>query len=131
MQLPAGRTEPSAGQAAGRPKILQPANNTVITLEDKSLEILCEAQSKWATLHSIYWLVNNTFVEDAYPDGRVTEQRGEAVEQMLRFRPLQLEDFHNKFTCVVQDPSGRAVKHFNLKQELDGIRLIEKEDRRE
>ncbi|XP_044142457.1 interleukin-1 receptor type 2-like isoform X1 [Bufo gargarizans] len=112
------------------PQILLPANDTVISKEGDSLRIECRAQTRWPRLHNVYWLVNNMFVEDVYPDGRVTEQSGGAlavnrtVEQTLEFTTVQSEDFGNTFTCVVQDPSGTDVKHFNLNPENDGGRII-------
>ncbi|XP_077156010.1 interleukin-18-binding protein [Ranitomeya variabilis] len=153
MQLPMGRTERGSAQGLERilgsslfstlllytlinmtvasPKILHPADNTVITKDGKSLQILCSAQTKYTRFYNIYWLVNKTFVEDAYPDGRVTEQSGAAlavnmtVKQTLNFTSLQPEDFRTTFTCLVVDPSGTDMRHFSLFPENDGdIRLI-------
>ncbi|XP_073404449.1 interleukin-18-binding protein [Dendrobates tinctorius] len=113
------------------PKILYPADNTVITMDGKRLQLLCSAQTKYARFHNIYWLVNKTFVEDAYPDGRVSEESGGAlavnrtVKQTLNFTSLQPEDFRTTFTCVIVDPSGTDMRNFSLIPEDEGhVRLI-------
>ncbi|KAM4047434.1 interleukin-1 receptor type 2-like isoform 2-T2 [Anomaloglossus baeobatrachus] len=137
MRLPAGRTEGRTGLGAASPKILHPKDNTVITKEGEGLNIQCRARTKYQRFHNIYWLVNNTFVEDAYPDGRVSERSGGllavhmTVEQALNFTLMEPEDFRTTFTCVVQDPSGSDMKNFILSPEDNGcIRLIEVKDRR-
>ncbi|XP_069828002.1 interleukin-18-binding protein [Dendropsophus ebraccatus] len=148
MQLPAGRTRLCSAQGQGRvgglslltalliyslinvtaamrrPKIIYPTNTTIISREGEALSVPCTAETTYQRFHNVYWLVNGTFVEDVYPDGRVTEktagpkpsnQRNFTVTQTLEFRTLQPEDFRNTFTCVVQDPSGGDQKRLRFK----------------
>ncbi|XP_071989861.1 interleukin-1 receptor type 2-like [Engystomops pustulosus] len=119
-------------------KILSPENNTIIDTQDKNLTITCKAETRWLRFHNIYWLVNDTFVEDAYPDSRVTEHskgitRGKTVEQILEFGPLEVKDFRTTFTCVVQDPSGGDIRRLTLvpeKSDISKVRIIVKKDGR-
>ncbi|XP_075054469.1 interleukin-18-binding protein isoform X2 [Mixophyes fleayi] len=116
----------SSGPASHRPKILYPEDNTVITKEGGECTISCTAETKWPRFHLVYWLVNNSFIEDAYPDGRVTEKAQRLqkdnklynVTKPLVFTTTQPEDFTKTFTCVIQDPSGVHTKHFKLLPEV-------------
>ncbi|XP_063806951.1 interleukin-18-binding protein [Pseudophryne corroboree] len=112
----------STTAASHLPKILYPEDSTVTTKKGDSCRILCTAETRWPRFHVVYWLVNNSFIEDAYPDGRVREQAESLrkdempcyVEKPLEFTSTQPEDFTRTFTCVIQDPSGVDVKHFSL-----------------
>ncbi|XP_056417033.1 interleukin-1 receptor-like 2 [Hyla sarda] len=145
MQRPAGRTGLGSAQGRGRvivlstalyslisvtaasytPQIINPKNDSIINKKDEGLTISCSANTTFEKFHNVYWLVNGTFVEDVYPDGRVTEKTGKVtpgkskrhftVVQTLEFTRTQAEDFTNTFTCVVQDPAGADKKRFKLK----------------
>ncbi|KAJ8275529.1 hypothetical protein COCON_G00072810, partial [Conger conger] len=62
----------------------------------------------------IYWLVNRTFIELVYPDGRIHEGEERAVEENGRalvqrdliFDMVRKEDYRANFTCVVNSPAG-------------------------
>ncbi|XP_069059842.1 interleukin-18-binding protein [Pleurodeles waltl] len=106
------------------PKIISPTNRTITPASDAEFQITCQANCSWEDLHLIYWLVNGTFVEDLYPDGRVSEGAPRnvptrpffIVESTLSFRSLSIREFRSNFTCVVQDPSGVDNRNFTLRR---------------
>ncbi|KAI1903449.1 hypothetical protein AGOR_G00027310 [Albula goreensis] len=71
----------------------------------------------------IYWLVNRTFIETAYPLGRVKEENevntvkdGKVlIQRDLTFRKLIKEDYKANYTCIVTSPAGMAKKTLKLK----------------
>lgn len=60
----------------------------------------------------VYWLVNGTFPEVAYTDGRVSEteesvsEDGRVIQRSLVFKSVTAEDFRSTFTCVINSPAG-------------------------
>ncbi|CAB1352629.1 unnamed protein product [Coregonus sp. 'balchen'] len=60
----------------------------------------------------VYWLVNSTFPEVAYTDGRVSEteesvsEDGRVIQRSLVFKSVTAEDFSSTFTCVISSPAG-------------------------
>ncbi|MEE6473363.1 hypothetical protein FKM82_009979, partial [Ascaphus truei] len=119
--------EPQVKALKERPVIIFPESSTVIPPADSSFRITCRAQSSWPEFHIIYWLADNNFIEDLYPNGRVMEepeiQKDEQtfciVEKSLFFSSTLSGDFSSQFTCVIQDPSGVDVKNFTLKERAD------------
>ncbi|KAM4796192.1 interleukin-18-binding protein [Rhinophrynus dorsalis] len=109
-----------------RPKIISPTNSTVIAEEDTNCTLTCIARSTWPDFHMVYWLANNNFIEDVYPNGRVTEGperqiANQTVEKSLVFSTTHKEDFSVQFTCVIQDPSGVDVKNVILQTPAERI----------
>ncbi|XP_029457882.1 interleukin-1 receptor type 2-like isoform X2 [Rhinatrema bivittatum] len=108
------------------PKIREPRNTSIAAEPDKALTINCTASflQRRKPVQLIYWLANGTFVEEQYPDGRVTEGEERTKEEDHRLilqRPLQFTsvketDFALTFTCVVQDPSGLDKKEIRLRK---------------
>ncbi|CAH2225954.1 interleukin-1 receptor type 2-like isoform X2 [Pelobates cultripes] len=107
------------------PAILKPENCTIFTKEGGNFTINCTAESTWRDFNLVYWLANNNFIENEFPDGRVSEgpekinqtQNVYTVQKSLIFSPTKQEDFNTNFTCVIQDPAGVDVKHIILKKE--------------
>ncbi|KAJ8402311.1 hypothetical protein AAFF_G00371760 [Aldrovandia affinis] len=72
----------------------------------------------------IYWLVNRTFIETAYPDGRVYEAEEGAIEKKgkiliqrdLIFKRVLLEDFRASYTCIVNNSAGRDKQTYRLSE---------------
>ncbi|XP_069496411.1 interleukin-18-binding protein isoform X2 [Ambystoma mexicanum] len=56
-----------------RPRITSLTNRTISVNTETQFQITCKANCSWESFHLIYWLVNSSFVEDLYPDGRVSE----------------------------------------------------------
>ncbi|KAG8453173.1 hypothetical protein GDO86_004842, partial [Hymenochirus boettgeri] len=85
--------------------------------------ITCVAQSTWPNFHLVYWLANNSFIEDVFPDGRVREEperqnANRTVEKSLVFSSTETKDYRIQFTCVIQDPSGIDVRNITLQKDL-------------
>ncbi|XP_078401730.1 interleukin-1 receptor type 2-like isoform X1 [Cetorhinus maximus] len=92
------------------PQILYPCNNTVEALVGSKLEITCRV---WAELHPtveilVYWLANQSYIEDYSKSTRVTEVRTERrekkssyIEVQLSFSEVKIKDFEINFLCVV------------------------------
>ncbi|XP_057597988.1 interleukin-1 receptor type 2 isoform X2 [Hippopotamus amphibius kiboko] len=80
-----------------------------------------------AGIHSttvLWWTANNTYVEDAYQGGRVTEgQRQEYsennenyIEVPLIFDPVIREDLHTDFKCVVRNTMSFQTLRTTVKE---------------
>lgn len=70
----------------------------------------------------VYWLVNDTFIEDTFLDGRVKEEEDSIINhgtsyevtKALVFTSTQPDDFTRTFTCIIQDPAGVDTKNITL-----------------
>ncbi|KAL6470385.1 hypothetical protein MHYP_G00215040 [Metynnis hypsauchen] len=73
---------------------------------------------------TVYWLVNGTFVEEAYPDGRVkTFQKrvtalGRPLKTTLHFTQVLPEDFSTTLTCIALNSAGFDTRTTTLKNGL-------------
>ncbi|KAG7471245.1 hypothetical protein MATL_G00122420 [Megalops atlanticus] len=104
------------------PKILMPKSNKIKASLGKQLVIPCKADPGFPDDFTlIYWLVNNSFIEKAYPNGRVRESEEGVYTKVnktfiwkdLVFEMVTSEDFEATYTCVVNNPAG--VHSINLK----------------
>ncbi|XP_073668682.1 interleukin-1 receptor type 2-like isoform X2 [Paramisgurnus dabryanus] len=60
----------------------------------------------------VYWLVNKSFVETAFPDGRVQVSIKEStkfIQSDLIFKSIK-DIRENTFTCVAMNPAGMDTK---------------------
>ncbi|KAI7795898.1 hypothetical protein IRJ41_009322 [Triplophysa rosa] len=66
----------------------------------------------------VYWLVNNYFVETAFPNGTVRMSIIESLKSIQSDLIFQsAEDIReNSFTCVAMNPAGMDTKHFGGEQ---------------
>ncbi|XP_040190042.1 interleukin-18-binding protein [Rana temporaria] len=106
------------------PKILHPTDGTILTTEGDGCRINCTARTMFPKFYIVYWLVNDTFIEDAFLDGRVKEEEEDSiinngpssyeVTKALVFTSTQPDDFTRTFTCIVQDPAGVDTKNITL-----------------
>ncbi|XP_030055166.1 interleukin-1 receptor type 2-like [Microcaecilia unicolor] len=120
-------SNPEGGASKREPKIIE-TNKTADAELDKALTINCTAQFRKRKLpfQLIYWLANGTFVENQYPDGRVTEGKVQErkpksdkiiiLQRALHFKSVKETDYDLTFICVVQDPSGFDKKEIRLRK---------------
>ncbi|KAE8628292.1 hypothetical protein XENTR_v10007440 [Xenopus tropicalis] len=104
-----------------RPKIISPKDNAAIAAQGSGCTITCVARSSWPDFHIVYWLADNNFIEDKFPDGRVWEEperqsAGQTTEKSLVFSSVEEKDFSVRFCCVVQDPSGADIRNISLQR---------------
>nr|XP_033803687.1 interleukin-1 receptor type 2-like isoform X2 [Geotrypetes seraphini] len=116
----------SSGSKRG-PTIIN-TNKTTDAELDKTLTLNCTAEfvKRKLRIQLIYWLVNGTFVEDQYPDGRVTEGKAQEIKsktdttvtlrKTLHFKSVKETDCELTFICVAQDPSGLDKKEIRLRK---------------
>ncbi|XP_043547664.1 interleukin-1 receptor-like 2 [Chiloscyllium plagiosum] len=92
------------------PQILYPYNNTVEALVGSKLDITCTvlADLPPKTEILVYWLANQSYIEDYSNSTRVTEVQTERREKEasyidvhLSFSEIKTKDFEINFVCVV------------------------------
>lgn len=95
------------------PRIIQPIRSRIGAVLGKRLVIDCKADPGLPDDFTlVYWLVNGTFPEVAYTDGRVSEteesvsEDGRVIQRSLVFKSVTAEDFRSTFTCVINSPAG-------------------------
>ncbi|XP_054433939.1 interleukin-1 receptor type 2 [Pteronotus mesoamericanus] len=118
------------------PVIISP-HQTILTSLGSRLTIPCKVFLGAGT-HSttmLWWMANNTSIDNAYQDGRVTEgQRLEYsennknyIEVLLIFDPVIREDLTTDFKCVVHNTLSFQMLHTAVKEVATfswGIALI-------
>ncbi|KAG5837539.1 hypothetical protein ANANG_G00240380 [Anguilla anguilla] len=107
------------------PKILRPKSRKIKASLGEPLVIPCKADPGFTDdLTLIYWLVNRSFVEHAYPDGRIragpeeTKTRGSRtfMRRDLVFQQIAREDFEATYMCVVTNAAGIDTRELRLKR---------------
>ncbi|XP_061074376.1 interleukin-1 receptor type 2-like [Conger conger] len=107
------------------PKILRPKSVKIKASLGKPLVIPCKADAGFGDdVTLVYWLVNRSFVELAYPDGRIrmdqeeTDTKGNKtfIQRDLEFRHVTRDDFGATYICVVRNVMGIDRKELRLKR---------------
>ncbi|KAJ8368477.1 hypothetical protein SKAU_G00085050 [Synaphobranchus kaupii] len=107
------------------PKIVRPKSLKIKASLGKPLVIPCKADTGFADEFTlIYWLVNTTFVENAYRDGRVragpeeTNRKDDKtfLQKDLVFEQIANEDFEATYICVVSNAAGIDSRQLRLKR---------------
>ncbi|KAL7844665.1 hypothetical protein SRHO_G00232040 [Serrasalmus rhombeus] len=100
---------PEHGLQITGPKILAVAQRSDVN----DYYITCKVQAESLKAETtVYWLVNGTFVEEAYPDGRVkTFQKrvtcsSRPLKTTLHFTQVLPEDFSTSLTCIALNSAG-------------------------
>ncbi|KAM3837560.1 interleukin-18-binding protein [Vipera latastei] len=105
------------GQGLHRPAPSQPEKASGITsclrfspsLGEK-IRVCCHGETAHPESGIMYWLANDTFVDQLYPNGSVKEEptveKGSQLTRALIFSPLMARDLHTSFDCIITDPSG-------------------------
>ncbi|XP_055798521.1 uncharacterized protein LOC129868502 isoform X3 [Salvelinus fontinalis] len=95
------------------PRILQPHRSKIRAVPGKQLIIECKADPGLPDdFTHVYWLVNSTFPEVAFTDGRVSEteesasEDGRVIQRSLVLKNVTAEDFKSTFTCVISSLAG-------------------------
>ncbi|XP_066556365.1 interleukin-1 receptor type 2 [Amia ocellicauda] len=105
------------------PKIKAPKPGLIQATPGTSLTVSCTADPGFPDdFVVIYWLVNSTFIETAFPKGRVKEGEEKTytinneafIQRNLTFSPTHNKDFKNIFTCVVNNAAGLAKVDIRL-----------------
>ncbi|XP_017556647.1 interleukin-1 receptor type 2-like [Pygocentrus nattereri] len=85
--------------------------------------ITCKVQAESLKAETtVYWLVNGSFVEEAYPDGRVkTFQKrvtssSRPLKTTLHFTQVLPEDFSTTLTCIALNSAGFDTRRTTLKK---------------
>ncbi|XP_029925222.1 interleukin-1 receptor accessory protein-like isoform X2 [Myripristis murdjan] len=104
------------------PEIIGPHRIQMRACPGKRLVLNCKAYANCEEdLTLIYWLVNGSFPETAYTNGRVAETEestldgGAILQRSLVLKNVTPEDLKSTFTCVVTNPAGTAHKYVTLK----------------
>ncbi|XP_037004756.2 interleukin-1 receptor type 2 isoform X1 [Artibeus jamaicensis] len=107
------------------PVIISP-HQTILTSLGSRLTIPCKvflgAGSHSTTM--LWWMANNTNIDSAYHDGRVTEgqrldyseNNENYIEVSLIFDPVTREDLTTDFKCVVRNTLGFQMLHTTVKE---------------
>ncbi|XP_053312576.1 interleukin-18-binding protein isoform X2 [Spea bombifrons] len=124
--MPVAQPASSWSALKDQPKILYPENHTTITVDrEKDFKLSCIAESTWPRFNIVYWLADNNFIENAFPDERVREvpetrnnshSTTARVATSLVFSEIKPADLNTNFTCVIADPSGVDITHVTLKK---------------
>lgn len=95
------------------PRILQPHRSKIRAVKGEQLIIECKADPGLPDdFTHVYWLVNSTFPEVAFTDGRVSEtevsasEDGRVIQRSLVLKNVTAEDFKSTFTCVISSIAG-------------------------
>ncbi|KAM9498549.1 uncharacterized protein ACWYII_001922 isoform 1-T1 [Salvelinus alpinus] len=95
------------------PRILQPHRSKIRAVPGEKLIIECKADPGLPDdFTHVYWLVNSTFPEVAFTDGRVSEteesasEDGRVIQRSLVLKNVTAEDFKSTFTCVISSLAG-------------------------
>ncbi|XP_071772732.1 interleukin-1 receptor type 2-like [Centroberyx gerrardi] len=112
----------STGSQEESPEIIGPDRIQMKARPGKRLVLHCKAYPKCEDDQTlIYWLVNGSFPEDAFTNGRVAETKestsegGTILQRSLVLKNVTSEDLRSTFICVVTNPIGIAQKHITLK----------------
>ncbi|KAJ7996011.1 hypothetical protein DPEC_G00232650 [Dallia pectoralis] len=103
------------------PRILLPRKCVIRVVPGEQFVMTCKADPGLPDdFTCVYWLVNNTFPDAAYTDGRVSEteeftsQDGRMIQKSLVFQKVTAEDLRSNFTCVINSPAGIDRKTVKL-----------------
>ncbi|XP_025766841.1 interleukin-1 receptor accessory protein [Oreochromis niloticus] len=103
------------------PEIIGPGFVQIKTHPGAPLVLHCDAFANCEDdVTLIYWLVNDTFPEDAPSSDRITEsnestlEEGAILQRSLLLKNITSEDLKSTFTCVVTNAVGMAQKHIKL-----------------
>ncbi|XP_036378974.1 interleukin-1 receptor type 2-like [Megalops cyprinoides] len=107
-----------------RPQIVKPQSSRIKASIGKPLVIPCKADPGFPDDFTlIYWIVNRTFIETAYPDGRIQQSEEKnfmkdgsvLIQRDLTFKEVVQEDLRARYTCVVTSATGIDRNVFVLK----------------
>uniref|UniRef100_A0A6J0TKI0 Interleukin-1 receptor type 2-like n=1 Tax=Pogona vitticeps TaxID=103695 RepID=A0A6J0TKI0_9SAUR len=85
----------------------------------QKFSVLCQGHSAHPSSSLVYWLANETFVDDLYPDGAVTQRSTREslkcagrllLQRKLIFRAFSEKDLQTRFQCTILDPAGSVRK---------------------
>ncbi|KAJ8266716.1 hypothetical protein GJAV_G00133910 [Gymnothorax javanicus] len=84
----------------------------------------------------IYWLVNKTFIQMAYPEARIHEgeerllkENGRAlIQRDLIFKNIHSEDYCARYTCAVTSPAGMDLRVFQLPRKSTEKQVVRQRD---
>ncbi|XP_076606633.1 interleukin-1 receptor accessory protein-like [Chaetodon auriga] len=103
------------------PEIIGPHHVEMEAYPGEQLFLNCTAFTHCeADLTLIYWLVNDSFPEDASSSDRIVEseestlEEGAVVQRSLLLKNVTSEDFKSTFTCVVINSAGAVQKVMTL-----------------
>ncbi|XP_075056316.1 interleukin-1 receptor type 2-like isoform X2 [Mixophyes fleayi] len=104
------------------PVIVNSSRKTIVAAIGSKLVIPCKVFTGHGE-SNVWWLANNSFVEDLFEDGRVTEGMlqtttetdGHYFEVPLIFERIKEEDFSTDFTCVAKNDYGQQVLPTQIK----------------
>ncbi|XP_051960837.1 interleukin-1 receptor type 2-like [Xyrauchen texanus] len=92
------------------PKIIEVNNAT----SGKQLTVSCKVDPGLLPDETlVYWLVNESFIDSAFPKGRVqmyTNDSNKYIQSDLVFKYIKPQDFQSNFTCVALSPTGMDTK---------------------
>ncbi|KAL7853530.1 hypothetical protein AOLI_G00203740 [Acnodon oligacanthus] len=92
-------------------------------IDENHYYITCKVKAESLKAETtVYWLVNGTFVEEAYPNGRVkTFQKrvtssGRPLKTTLHFTQVLPEDFSSTLTCIAMNSAGFDMRTTTIKK---------------
>ncbi|XP_051534328.1 interleukin-1 receptor type 2-like [Myxocyprinus asiaticus] len=96
------------------PKIIEVRNAT----SGKKLTVSCKVDPGLLPDETVvYWLVNDSFIETAFPKGRVhvdTNDHKKYIQSDLVFKCVCPQDFWSNFACIALSPTGVDKKSIQL-----------------
>ncbi|XP_072120437.1 interleukin-1 receptor type 2-like isoform X2 [Mobula birostris] len=104
-------------------QILYPCNNTIEAVVGSKLEVTCTVL---AELHPaeilVYWLANQTFIEEYSRDNRIKETESERkgteksyLDATLNFSKVERKDFAVTFVCVILSGETDLARYISIK----------------
>ncbi|KAM8977438.1 interleukin-1 receptor type 2 [Pelodytes ibericus] len=113
-----------AGEKREHPVIVQRGRKSVAASIGSKLTVPCKVFTGFGNNNLIvWWLANDTFIEDFFNNGRVTEGSfqktteadGHYIEVPLIFQEIKDEDFSTNFKCVARNDYGIQVLPTQIK----------------
>ncbi|XP_078512269.1 interleukin-1 receptor type 2 isoform X1 [Lissotriton helveticus] len=99
-----------------QPLIVYPNHKAIAAAVGSRLIIPCKVFTGYGSnsLTVVWWLANNSYIDEFFQDGRVkegqfvatTENDGNYIEVQLVFDEVKEEDFNTDFTCIANNDYG-------------------------
>ncbi|XP_067842791.1 interleukin-1 receptor type 1-like [Heptranchias perlo] len=105
-------------KASVGPQIVHPKNGTIEIESGSKLNLSCTAYTGYCepSVTLMYWLVNNTFIEDYFSDAvqvqqsqRNNEERGNYFQLDVIFPNFKEEYYNELLTCVARNGIGHQI----------------------
>ncbi|XP_048389476.2 interleukin-1 receptor type 1-like isoform X1 [Stegostoma tigrinum] len=111
-------------KASVGPKIIQPKNGTIELEPGSTLNLSCTAYTGYCepSITLIYWLVNNTFIEDYFSDhlqveySQKNKDQGNYHESSIIFPNFKEEYYNEALTCVARNGLGYQIATVQFKK---------------